>query len=195
MKKVVSEAFVAFDGHKFDNEECCEKYEDRVIKDAWKAFPKVRVDATRFGIGKKEDKCYIVIPMTQKDLDTLNTYIRRKLFYAVDFFFAEDVGKVMLVDFDNDSDDCHVYDLSDYTSTSEYVRLPYKIGDTVYYISGCREHPVVRSATILNMTLCEGGILDLRVLNEDCEKFTNSIDIFYPSREAAEKTVKEGMIR
>ena len=76
---------------------------------------------------------------------------------------------------------------------SKRMYLLYKVGDTVYYISGCREHPILRSATILNMTLCEGGILALYVLNEDCEKFMNAIDIFYLSREEAEKAIKEGV--
>lgn len=189
IENVFSDVFVASYGRKLSYEE----YESRMLESKWRKLPKARVDATKFGIGEKDDKCYVVIPKTQEDLNMLNAYIRRKLFYATDFFFAEDVGRAMLVNFDNDCDSCHVYDLADYTRTSEYVRLPYKIGETVYYISGCREHPIVRSATILNMTLCEGGILDLRVLNEDCEKFTNAIDIFYPSREEAEKAIKEGV--
>lgn len=194
MKKVVSETFVSFDGHKFDDEECCEKYEGRVVNGAWRVFPKARVDATRFGIGKKEDECYVFIPKTQEDLNMLNAYIRRELFYATDFFFAEDIGKAMLVDFGNDSDDCHVYDLADYTPTSEYVRLPYSIGETVYYISGLREYPVVRSATVSSVTICDspdGFAFELLVVNEDGENFMSSYDVFYPSREEAEKAIKE----
>lgn len=97
MKKVVSETFVSFDGYKFDDEECCEKYEGRVVNGAWRVFPKARVDATRFGIGKKEDECYVVIPKTQEDLDMLNAYIRRELFYATDFSLLKTSERLCLL--------------------------------------------------------------------------------------------------
>lgn len=190
IENVFSDVFVASYGRKLSYEE----YESRMLESKWRKLPKARVDATKFGIGKKDDKCYVVIPKTQEDLSMLNAYIRRKLFYATDFFFAEDIGRAMLVNFDNDCDSCHVYDLADYTRTSEYVRLPYKIGETVYYISGLREHPVVRSAAVSRVAICDSPDdfkFELLVVNEDGEKFMSSYDIFYPSREEAEEAIEK----
>lgn len=66
---------------------------------------------------------------------------------------------------------------------------PCKVGDTVYYITGIG-HNLVKPAKIKEIIIGEDGIKDLYVAG-DGHNFENSFDIFFPTREEAEKALKE----
>lgn len=79
--------------------------------------------------------------------------------------------------------------LADYLLANGVIVLPCKVGDTVYYITGIRNN-IVKSAIVNEIILNCDGIGDLFV-SSDTADFENSFDIFYLTREDAEKALKE----
>lgn len=71
-----------------------------------------------------------------------------------------------------------------------WVRLPCKVGDKVWYITGTYG-TVIKSAVIDAITIERNGANELCVTNENGLTFWNSVDIFYPTKEEAEKALKE----
>lgn len=69
------------------------------------------------------------------------------------------------------------------------IVLPCKVGDTVYYITGIG-HNIVKPAKVKEIIIDENGIKDLYVQG-DGYNFENSFDIFFLTREEAEKALKE----
>ena len=78
---------------------------------------------------------------------------------------------------------------SDFKDKSRYIELPCNVGDTVYYITGIG-HNIVKPAKIKEIILDENGIKDLYVQG-DGHNFENAFDIFFMTREEAEKALKE----
>ena len=72
---------------------------------------------------------------------------------------------------------------------SRFIELPCKVGDTVHYITGIR-HNLVKPAKIKEIIIGEHGITDLYVQG-DGHNFEKSFDIFFLTREEAEKALKE----
>ena len=72
---------------------------------------------------------------------------------------------------------------------SRYIELPCKVGDTVYYITGIG-HNLFKPAKVQEIIIDENGIKDLYVQG-DGHNFENSFDIFFLTREEAEKALKE----
>lgn len=72
---------------------------------------------------------------------------------------------------------------------SKYIKLPCKVGDTVYYITGMG-HNLVKPAKVKEIILDENGIKDLYVQGNG-HNFENSFDIFFLTREEAEKKLEE----
>ena len=67
--------------------------------------------------------------------------------------------------------------------------LPCKVGDTVYYVTGIG-HNLVKPAKVKEIIIDENGIKDLYVQGDGYD-FENSFDIFFLTREEAEKALKE----
>ena len=72
---------------------------------------------------------------------------------------------------------------------SRFIELPCKVGDTVYYITGMG-HNLVKPAKVKEIILDENGIKDLYVQGNG-HNFENSFDIFFLTREEAEKKLEE----
>lgn len=72
---------------------------------------------------------------------------------------------------------------------SRFIELPCKVGDTVYYITGIG-HNLVKPAKVKEIILDENGIKDLYVQGNG-HNFENSFDIFFLTREEAEKKLEE----
>ena len=68
------------------------------------------------------------------------------------------------------------------------IVLPCKVGDTVYYITGIG-HNIVKPAKVKEIIIDENGIKDLYV-QRNRYNFENSFDIFFLTREEAEKALK-----
>ena len=72
---------------------------------------------------------------------------------------------------------------------NRFVELPCKVGDTVYYITGIG-YNLVKPAKVKEIILGENGIKDLYVQGNG-HNFENSFDIFFLTREEAERALKE----
>ena len=77
----------------------------------------------------------------------------------------------------------------DYLLANGVILTPCKVGDAVYYITGIG-HNIIKSAQIKEIIIDENGIKDLYVKG-DGHNFENSFDIFFLTREEAEKALKE----
>lgn len=74
-------------------------------------------------------------------------------------------------------------------SEGKLIHLPCKVGDTVYYITGL-SRKYVKSAIVNEIVINSKGISELFVSN-DTVNFENSFDVFYLTREEAEKALEE----
>ena len=72
---------------------------------------------------------------------------------------------------------------------SKWVHMPCKVGDTVYYLTGIRK-TLIKPAIIEEIIITETGIQDLFVSSDSCS-FENAFDIFYLTKEEAEKALEE----
>ena len=79
--------------------------------------------------------------------------------------------------------------LADYLIEHGIIVPPCKVGDTVYYITGIG-HNLVKPAKVKEIIIDENGIKDL-YMQGDGHNFENSFDIFFLTREEAEKALKE----
>lgn len=82
-----------------------------------------------------------------------------------------------------------IYGCDNFADKSKWVHLPCKVGDTVYYITGINR-TLIKPATVEEIIMNENGIQDLFVSTDNCS-FENSYDIFYLTREEAEKALAE----
>lgn len=82
-----------------------------------------------------------------------------------------------------------VKELADYLIANGVIVPPCKVGDMVYYITGIG-HNIVKPARIKEIIIGEYGIKDLYVAG-DGHNFENSFDIFFLTREEAEKDLKD----
>ncbi len=78
---------------------------------------------------------------------------------------------------------------ADYLLENGVIVPPCKIGDKVYYITGIHRN-LIKSAIVNEIIVNCNGVSDLFV-SSDTADFENSIDIFYFTREEAEKALKE----
>lgn len=79
---------------------------------------------------------------------------------------------------------------TNFTARSEWMHLPCKVGDTIWYITGIH-HSLIKSAHIEEIIINETGIRELYVSTENGCYFQNDINTFYITREEAEKALKE----
>ena len=80
-------------------------------------------------------------------------------------------------------------DCSTFTDRSEWVHLPCKVGDKVWYITGIGNN-LIKPAIVKEIIIDGKGIKDLYVCGNG-HNFENSFDIFYLTREEAEKALEE----
>lgn len=79
-----------------------------------------------------------------------------------------------------------------YTARSEWVHLPCSVGDTVWYITGIGNN-LIKPAIVKEIIIDGRGIKNLYVYGNG-QNFEKSFDIFYLTREEAEKAL-EGLKR
>lgn len=79
--------------------------------------------------------------------------------------------------------------LADYLIEHGVIVMPCKVGDTVYYITGIG-HNLVKPAKVKEIIIDENGIKDLYVQGDGYD-FENSFDIFFLTREEAERKLRE----
>ena len=80
-----------------------------------------------------------------------------------------------------------VTEIAEHLISNGVIVLPCKVDDIVYYITGIG-HNLIKSAKIKEIIIDENGIKDLYVAG-DGHNFENSFDIFYLSKEQAERTL------
>lgn len=80
---------------------------------------------------------------------------------------------------------------ADYLLNNGVVLLPCKVGDVVYFIGGIH-NSLVRSAIVEEIIINDSGVRDLLVTSDNCVTFEDAIDIFYFTREEAERALKSG---
>lgn len=76
----------------------------------------------------------------------------------------------------------------DFTDRSEWVHLPCKVGDKVWYITGMGNN-LIKPAIVKEIIIDGRGIKDLYVCGNG-HNFEESLDIFYLTREEAEKALE-----
>lgn len=76
-----------------------------------------------------------------------------------------------------------------FTNRSQWVHLPCKVGDKVWYITGIG-HNLIKPAIVNEIIIDGKGIKDLYVCGNG-HNFENSFDIFHLTREEAEKALEE----
>ena len=79
--------------------------------------------------------------------------------------------------------------LADHLLANGVIVPKYKVGDTVWYITGIHR-TIVKSAIVEEIIINCNGVSDLFVTS-DTGSFENSIDIFYPTKEEAEEKLRE----
>lgn len=85
--------------------------------------------------------------------------------------------------------DMTVAECTHFTDRSEWVHLPCKVGDKVWYITGIG-HNLIKPAIVKEIIIDGKGIKDLYVCGNG-HNFENPFDIFYLTREEAEKALEE----
>lgn len=99
------------------------------------------------------------------------------------FYFGEE-------DFDEYFNDDNVESqCPEFEDKKEWLKLPCKVGDTVYYLTGIRK-TLIKPAIIKEIIFDTTGVKDLFVSSDTCD-FENSFDIFYLTKEAAKKALAE----
>ena len=81
-------------------------------------------------------------------------------------------------------------DIADYLLANGVIIPKFNVGDTVWYITGIYK-PIVKSAIVEEIIINSNGVSDLYVKNDMGGYFGNSVDIFYPTKEEAEKALAE----
>lgn len=79
--------------------------------------------------------------------------------------------------------------IADHLIASGVVVPKFNVGDRVWYISGIHRS-IVKSAIVEEIIINCNGVSDLFVTS-DTGSFENSVDIFYPTKDQAEKKLKE----
>ena len=79
--------------------------------------------------------------------------------------------------------------VADHLMANGVIVPKYKVGDTVWYITGIHR-TIVKSAIVEEIIINCNGVSDLFVTS-DTGCFENSVDIFYPTKEEAEQALKE----
>lgn len=76
-----------------------------------------------------------------------------------------------------------------FSNKADWVHLPCKAGDTVYYVTGIHK-TLIKPAIIKEIIFDTTGVKDLFVSSDTCD-FENSFDIFYLTKEEAEKELEK----
>lgn len=86
---------------------------------------------------------------------------------------------------------CTRPDLCDnFIDRSEWVNLPCKVGDTVWYITGIH-NTLIKSAKIEELHIDETGISYIGVRTDNNIYFETNTNEFYSTPEAAEKALED----
>lgn len=81
-----------------------------------------------------------------------------------------------------------VLQIADHLIENGVIIPKYNIGDRVWYTTGV-PRTIVKSAIVEGMTINCDGVIDLFVTS-NTRSFVNSVDIFYPTKEQAERELK-----
>lgn len=84
----------------------------------------------------------------------------------------------------------HCYVMADDLLANGVIVPKFNVGDTVWYITGIRR-TIVKSAIVEEIIINGNGVSDLYVKNDMGGYFENSVEIFYSTKEEAEKALKE----
>lgn len=77
-----------------------------------------------------------------------------------------------------------------FTARSEWMHLPFKVGDTVWYITGIH-NTLIKSAKIEELHIDETGISYIGVRTDNNIYFETNTNEFYSTREKAEKALED----
>lgn len=83
---------------------------------------------------------------------------------------------------------CDIERRADYLLENGVIIPKYKVGDIVWYITGIHK-TIIKSAIVEEIIINCNGVSDLFVTS-DAASFENSVEIFYPTREEAEKALE-----
>lgn len=82
-----------------------------------------------------------------------------------------------------------VYSCSEFTSCSEWVHLPCKVGDKVWYITRVNNNNLIRPAIVKKIITDDKRVRGLYVFG-DGRNFESSFDNFYLTYKEAEKALE-----
>lgn len=115
MVKTIETVYEAIDGKRFDSEEACKKWEksyECTVKASWDKIPKQEINSCDFGLTYAEEEydCFMVIPRNLNDITTINAFVYMHTHQDA-IMSAENIGKVMVLNFGYDYDWCDVYEM------------------------------------------------------------------------------------
>lgn len=86
---------------------------------------------------------------------------------------------------------CTRPDLYDnFINHSEWVHLPYKVGDTVWFITGIH-NTLIKDAKVERLSIDETGVSYIRFRTDNNIYFEKDINEFYLTRKEAEKALED----
>ena len=104
------------------------------------------------------------------------------------YYTAKGCDNIALYDFDGEmyaDSGCE-----DFTDRSEWVHLPFKLGDTVWFITGIH-NTLIKSAKVEELSIDELGVSYIGVRTDNNIYFEKNTNHFHSTPEGAEKALEE----
>ena len=119
--KIYETIYVSKDGKEFKTEADCKTWEDSyngTLSESWKKFNKKEINPCNIGIpGACEDcECYAIRPKNLDEITFINAYINSSTYQGAVTLTAEQIGKLIILNFGYDHDYCDWYVLEDHLS-------------------------------------------------------------------------------
>lgn len=117
--KTYEDIYVSVDGREFKNEVDCKQWEASykgTLAESWRQIKKLEVDSCDIGLpGASYDyACYAIRPKNLEEITLINAYIHSSTCQGAVTLTAEQIGKLIVLNFGYDHDYCDWYVMEDH---------------------------------------------------------------------------------
>lgn len=117
--KTYENIYVSVDGREFKTEADCKQWEASykgTLAASWEQMKKLKVDSCDIGLPEAsyDHECYAVKPKNLDEITLLNAYIHSSTCNGAVTLTAEQIGKVIVLNFGYDHDYCDWYVMDDH---------------------------------------------------------------------------------